>query len=452
MRLRRLLVLGLVLILFVSLCTSALGVFALVRNYLWHTSEQETLTVSRGVTRYLENRNQSSIDSPRRQARPFNRSLRRFNRGPGRLLLIKSDQIVLSDDDDSLPDWTAVLPTLRAGFQVVSVDDELWQVYLQPVNSVVADRFLIIRPWSPVVKLLRNLVLFQVVISLGVMIVAVAVARYFASRLAKPLEELRDRTKSIGETSVHDLQTSKVLEIEALQTAFVEMSERVDEAMSSQRRFVADASHELKTPLTAILGMLELLQKNVNMEPKDREQALSVARKEAGRMQSLIADLLLLSRARANRSGTKSVVDLVSTVHSEVSTLSLLFPDSEFSIQGVPTLPYKIHPEAFSRIIRNLLENAVHYGGSQSIEIFLGESEQEVTISVRDRGPGIAEDKLQHLFERFYRTDSGRARIAGGHGLGLAIVKALVEEAGGVITCQNREPHGCDFTIVFDKR
>ena len=100
---------------------------------------------------------------------------------------------------------------------------------------------------------------------------------------------------------------------------------------------------------------------------------------------------------------------------------------------------------------RNLLENAAHYAGGKPIEIEFGQNEEGKTFSVRDRGPGIPEEKLEHLFERFYRTDGGRARAKGGHGLGLAIVKALVEEAGGKITCRSVENQGSEFLVTFKK-
>src|SRR5690606_1940416 len=108
---------------------------------------------------------------------------------------------------------------------------------------------------------------------------------YFARRLALPLEELRKKTKAVGRARVENLTPSTVLEISDLQASFMDMSHRVDEAMASQRRFVADASHELKTPLTAISGMLELLKNTPEMEAADRSQALRVAKKEADRME-----------------------------------------------------------------------------------------------------------------------------------------------------------------------
>jgi len=285
----------------------------------------------------------------------------------------------------------------------------------------------------------------------AVMALAIVAVSLFSSKLARPLEELREKTKSVGRDQVEALTPSSVVEIADLQDSFLSMCQRVDEAMASQSRFVADASHELKTPLTAISGMLELLQNRPEMEPDDRKQALTVAKKEADRMESLIADLLLLSRAQAKRSGAKERVRLATLVQEQIETLALLFPEQSFVLGGDTDVEVEMNPGAFSRVARNLMENAARYGGGEPIEVSFKAEDNEVLFIVRDRGPGIPKDKLKQLFERFYRTDSGRARSDGGHGLGLAIVKALVEETGGSIRCLSEVNKGTEFIARFGR-
>jgi signal transduction histidine kinase len=452
-KLRRLLTAGLILILFLSLLASALGVAVLVRGYLWNRAEKETLKLAQTVERFLivqnERRNNPRWNN-RPNNRPANRGLRRFNRGPGQLLLLKNRQISMGQEETER-DWSGLIPQVREGLHVQEFDGDRWLVLLRNVESPLADQFVIIRPWSPSIRLVRTLVIYQVFASLIVMALALLTVSYFASRLAKPLEELREKTTAVGKVQVEKLEKSTVLEISDLQQSFLDMSRRVDEAMASQRRFVADASHELKTPLTAIAGMLELLKDTPEMETEDRVKALQVAKKEADRMESLIADLLLLSRAQAKRSGKKSEVPLADVVQEQVETLTVLFPDQKFRLSGDVELTHPINPEAFSRVSRNLLENAARYAGGEPIEIHFRETDKAKAFSVKDRGPGIPEEKLANLFERFYRTDGGRARAAGGHGLGLAIVKALVEEAGGKIACQSVEGEGSEFKVTFRK-
>ena len=348
--------------------------------------------------------------------------------------------------------WTGIAPVLRPGLHLLEFDGELWQVLTRPVEGELADQIAVIRPWTQNRKLVRTLVLYQVVAAIVVMGLAVGAVAWFSTRLAKPLEELRENTKVVGRSQVAELDQSAVLEIADLQKAFLDMSRRVEQAMSSQRRFVADASHELKTPLTAISGMLELLESRPDMEAEDREQALRVAAKEAKRMESLIADLLLLSRAQAKRPGEKSRVKLAEIIAEQIQTLGVLFPEQAFQLEGNPEVEVEINPSAFSRIARNLMENAARYAGGEEIKILLQESDQGVTFAVKDGGPGIPKAKQESLFERFYRTDSGRARSEGGHGLGLAIVKALAEEAGATISCHSEDGEGAEFRVEFFKK
>jgi signal transduction histidine kinase len=438
---------GLVLILFLSLLASAVGVAALVRSYLWKRATQETEKVAQGVERFLTIQD-NRPDNPRRANRPINRGFRRFNRGPVQILLLKNKQITMGQEE-SEKDWSGLIPQLQEGLRIEEFDGDRWQVLLRTVQSERADQFVVIRPWTPSVRLVRTLVIYQVLASLVVLLLALGAVSYFASRLARPLEELREKTSAVGKAQVEKLQKSAVLEISDLQHSFIEMSQRVDEAMASQRRFVADASHELKTPLTAISGMLELLRNTPTMEAEDRIQALRVAKKEADRMESLIADLLLLSRAQARRSGDKSEVALADIAQEQVATLKVLFPEQEFELAGDIGLTHTINPDAFSRIARNLLENAARHAGGKPILLTFEETEENKSFTVTDRGPGIPEEKKAHLFERFYRTDGGRARAAGGHGLGLAIVKALAQEAGGEISCKSTEGKGSEFQVTF---
>lgn len=450
-RLRKVLTSGLVLIIFVSLLLSAAGVAILVRGYLWNRGAREAETTARAVTRLLEIR-QDRLDDlgpvPRRPRRGLGRNLQRFNRGHYHVILIQNGEVVSGGEDEER-DWSGLPSLVKPGLQEVLYDGLEWQVLVEPVTSDLADQVAVVTPWSQSLRLIRALVLYQLVISLVVFGFALIVGAVFSRRLAKPLEELRDKTKEVGQHSVVSLQSSQVLEITQLQHSFMEMSRRVTDSIASQRRFVADASHELKTPLTAITGMLELLQSHSDMEPEDRVRALRVAKKEADRMGSLISDLLLLSRAQAQHSGEKERLKVADVANEQIQVLRLLFPDQEFLVSGALESELEANPTALARILRNLLENAARYAGGSPVKVELTRSKDRLTVSVKDSGPGIPVDKQAHLFERFYRTDAGRARADGGHGLGLAIVKALVEEAEGTISCLSEAGRGAEFRMEF---
>lgn len=452
--LRRVLTSALVLIIFVSLLLSALGVAVLVRGYLWNREAREAESVAKSVARLLEFRQGRANERgpvTRRNRRPLGRNLQRLNRGANHILLLKNRELLPAEEEED-NEWAGLAQHVRPGLREVTFNGEKWQVFAIATKSDTADMVAVVRPWSPSLRLVRALVLYQTLVSALVMGLAFAVGSFFSKRLALPLEELRDKTKDVGQHSVEKLEASQVLEITQLQQSFLEMSRRVTETMASQRRFVADASHELKTPLTAITGMLELLQSHPDMEPDDRVQALSVAKKEADRMGSLVADLLLLSRAQAKHSGAKSNTNLAELLAEQIETLQLLFPNQVFEVQGSIGAEIEINPQAFSRIARNLMENAARYGGGAPVTVTLKEEKQSVKLSIKDSGPGIPTEKQAHLFERFYRTDSGRARSEGGHGLGLAIVKALVEEAGGRIRCESKPGEGAEFQLEFFRK
>ncbi len=406
-----------------------------------------------GASRFLE-RQETRPKRPSVLKRPNvsnrARNWKRFQRGPGQLLLVKNGILTFGAEDEER-DWTGIVEKIRPGTHRVEYDESQWQVIARPIHSSTADLVVAVLPWSPSVRLIRALLLYQVLVSLGVLAVALVVVSYFSARIARPLEELKEKTGSVGVGSVEELKPSAVSEIAQLQSSFLDMSQRVEQAMASQRRFVADASHELKTPLTAISGMLELLQSRQDMEPEDRKQALSVAKKEADRMESLIADLLLLSRAQAKRSGEQKSFQLSELVAEQVETLRVLFPNQKFVLSGDTEVVHTMNPAAFSRVVRNLMENAARYAGGEPIEVVFLEDKETVGLSVKDAGPGIPVEKQDQLFQRFYRTDSGRARAEGGHGLGLAIVKALVEEGNGQIECVSQVGKGSEFRILFQK-
>jgi two-component system phosphate regulon sensor histidine kinase PhoR len=222
-----------------------------------------------------------------------------------------------------------------------------------------------------------------------------------------------------------------------------------------RRDFVANVSHELRTPLTAIKGYLEALRD----EPDDeeaRQRFLEIIHRHTVRMERLVADLLRLARIDAGQElaelapcdvralVTSLVADLESVAHQRRQTIRVeIGPEAANLVVD----PGKLHD-----ILRNLLENAIAYGvegGEIEIAARLAGGKHQLTVS--DNGPGIPEEHLTRVFERFYRVDKSRAR-PGGTGLGLAIVKNLVNVLQGDITAGNRPGGGAVFTMKLPLR
>jgi two-component system phosphate regulon sensor histidine kinase PhoR len=220
--------------------------------------------------------------------------------------------------------------------------------------------------------------------------------------------------------------------------------------------FIANASHELRTPLASIAGFIETLRGPAKNDASARENFLQIMQNQTARMARLIDDLLSLSRLEMKPYlGPGSRVDVRETVESVIDTLNPLAKESGVVIiKELPTASVEIpgsRDELF-QVFENLLENACKYGQSGgkvvvSIEESSAGPEPEVTVSFRDFGPGIAEEHIPRITERFYRVDVETSRAQKGTGLGLAIVKHILTRHNGWLSIKSEVGNGADFTV-----
>jgi signal transduction histidine kinase len=254
-------------------------------------------------------------------------------------------------------------------------------------------------------------------------------------------------------TRVADITTSDLAErvpvpanhdeISALAVTMNEMLARIEAGHDAQRRFVGDASHELRSPVAAILSALDVAA--AHPEFLNEELATSTLRPEAQRMQSLVEDLLLL--ARADERGLTlqhKDVDLDDVASNEMGRLlreTTLTVDADLA-------PTRLNGDrgGLSRAVRNLLENAARHADSR-IELRVRRNGSSAVLTVGDDGPGIPEADRARVFDRFVRLDSARARSGGGTGLGLAIVSEVVAAHGGSVAIGDRPGGGALVTI-----
>jgi two-component system, OmpR family, phosphate regulon sensor histidine kinase PhoR len=217
--------------------------------------------------------------------------------------------------------------------------------------------------------------------------------------------------------------------------------------------FVANVSHEIKTPLTAIKGFVETLQSGAKDNPKEAERFLSIIEKHVNRLGAIIDDLLHLSRIE--KENEANLIQLTKTALKKVITSSVKICKTEADAKQIEInftcddpLEANIEPVLFEQAMVNLIGNAIKYSGEKSkIQINAVKTDSGVSLSIKDSGVGISKKHLPRLFERFYRVDKARSRDQGGTGLGLAIVKHIVQAHGGHVSVKSTPGKGSTFTI-----
>ncbi|MGA3007799.1 MAG: ATP-binding protein [Opitutaceae bacterium] len=226
---------------------------------------------------------------------------------------------------------------------------------------------------------------------------------------------------------------------------------------SVRKDFVANVSHELRTPLSVIKGYIETLVDSRDMPVEDRERFLLTVQRHTERLNSLLEDLLALSRLesinpdlhREPTSLSTLITGLVDDYRARPSTKGHLLNFSLDSAVG----ELRLDPLKITQVFDNLLDNALKYAPRGSrIDISTQLRNDEVEVCVRDNGPGIPETDLPHIFERFYRVDKGRSREKGGTGLGLSIVKHIVQLHGGRVRCESQLGQGTAFFFSLPLR
>ncbi len=220
-----------------------------------------------------------------------------------------------------------------------------------------------------------------------------------------------------------------------------------------RRDFVANVSHEIKTPLTAIKGFVETLNQGIVDSPEEAGRFLGIIDRHVNRLNSIIEDLLTLSRIE-QEDGAKAIAlesgNLKTVIQAAIHICRTKAEDKQvdISLSCENDLTAEMDVTLLEQAVVNLLDNAIKYsdpGGTVTVEVYQDDS--EILLSVRDQGIGIAAKHQPRLFERFYRVDKARSRNLGGTGLGLAIVKHIVQAHGGTVTAESTLGKGSTFTI-----
>ena len=241
-------------------------------------------------------------------------------------------------------------------------------------------------------------------------------------------------------------------EIDELSSTFNDLFLRIKADFDRERQFSSDVSHELNTPLTVISGQAGLLLRWGKDNPEQLEKSLNAIKDEAKSMHAIIENLLQISRIESGRIKPQicqvDVAELFARVEGEFSAVA---PAVKFEIECPPSVTIETDPEMLHQILTVLVSNSVKFAGSEcQIRLTTVRKEDgQLVISESDDGPGISDEALPHVFERFYRADEAHTRSVGGSGLGLAIAKTLCDALGAEISAGNLETGGAVFRLVF---
>ncbi|MET8980002.1 HAMP domain-containing sensor histidine kinase [Streptomyces sp. NPDC004539] len=275
-----------------------------------------------------------------------------------------------------------------------------------------------------------------------VILVLVAAITYLAVRIAlRPVEAIRVLTASVTASDERVIVPASGREIAALATTINSTLQRLDNAALQQRRFVADAAHELRSPLTTLLASLEVAL--AYPERADWPATATTAARQTRRLQALAEDLLLLARLDT-RTPTTATEPVDLTALATRLTDHHPLADGPLTLSCDSTGPAFAHgnPDEYERLLRNLVDNAARHAAHR-VQITVRGEKDHVVLTVHDDGPGIPPEDAERVFERFVRLDDARSRDQGGTGLGLAIARDLAHRHGGTLTLAPRTLGAC---------
>jgi two-component system sensor histidine kinase MprB len=300
------------------------------------------------------------------------------------------------------------------------------------------------RPLTEVDESLRRIGLVLLLIAAGGIVLAAALGLVVARAALSPVRRLTETVEHVSETQdlSERIDVSGNDELSRLATSFNSMLAALEESTRAQRQLVADASHELRTPLTSVRTNIEVLAGDRMLPPEERARLLSDVVEQLEEMTTLIAELIELARAE-QQSAVPEEVRLDVLVAEVVERARRNRPEVVYSVDLEPAVVAGV-PATIERAVGNLLDNAAKWSpAGAEVEVVL----RDGRLSVRDYGPGIADEDLPYVFDRFYRARAARGMP--GSGLGLAIVRQVAESHGGEVVAEHAEGGGTRMVLTL---
>ena len=282
-------------------------------------------------------------------------------------------------------------------------------------------------------------------------VVVVCLSGWLSRALTRKISQLLTAIRQVREGAYsHRADIRGRDEIAQIAQEFNSLTDRLQTTENARRRFVSDASHELKTPLAAIRLLTDSILQTENIDPATTREFVTDIGAEAERLSRITEDLLRLTRLDNSVLETPVRVDVLPVLEQVMRMMSLVAQEKQVDLtyEASGECTVLASQDEIHQVIYNLTENGVKYTGSGgAVQVSLRREETWVVLSVADNGPGIPEEDLDRIFERFYRVDKARSRAAGGTGLGLSIVSDVGKKRGGMAQAANRPGGGAVFTV-----
>jgi two-component system OmpR family sensor kinase len=326
------------------------------------------------------------------------------------------------------------------------------------------DVLVVAQPLGDIGSTLHRLFLVELAVTGGAVLIALLGGLWLVHIGLRPLRDMESTAESIaagnltervpGEnssTEVGRLARTLNVMLSRIETAFsarLASEGRLRASEQRLRRFVADASHELRTPIAAISAYAELFGRGASERKQDLERLMGGIRNETTRMEHLVADLLLLARLDEGRPMEWRPVELVSLCAEAVHTASTVGPEWPVTFESPRPIEVMGDATGLRQVVDNLLGNVrAHTPPGTRTRVRVDSDQTGAVITVADDGPGMEAEEAELVFERFYRADQSRSRVHGGAGLGLSIVSAIVAAHGGTVEAHRGDNGGATFRV-----
>lgn len=468
------------ILLYNAILALTLGVFGLVLYSIQarttYTALQQDILRSSGRLSFVLERSASGVTFSVAQPPPYPGGpvpFQNFSSDPSFQALQEREIVRILDPEgnliaspfgssaDALPMSDIGLQALQGNaewWESTQVDDQQMLIFSRPVtiNGELALILQIARPLTERNRSLQALALSLVGASLVILVLAVGIGWVLSGITLAPIQRITSTARAIGEE--RDLARRVVYqgpqdEVGHLATTFNSMLARLQEAyqqvehaLELQRNFVADVSHELRTPLTTLRGNLGLLRRGAAIPAEEQSDILSDMVDESDRLIRLVNDLLMMARADAQRDLTLEAIEVQPILEDATRQVGQMETDRQIEMHVEPGLRLMGDRDASKQVILCALDNAIKHS-SGVIHVRAERIGEQVEVRVQDQGEGIPPEKLERVFDRFFRGDERSGQP--GFGLGLSIAKALVEAQGGTVEMQSKVGVGSVLVMRF---